>query len=371
MANIDSATAALTMAPPPIACRQHPIPIQVAIVSVGMEQLDGPKMTDILAKIGLDDCLSLDFREDFRGAEELADSCTDHDGKQKKVQQAIIGHADFVPAMVTCIKQSSSIPANRSRVVFRVCRHGVKSTVVSRAEEEALNQLALIGDDGDAKAIDAKQFTLVGKNVEEVEAELRLAVQWAGWTFGGPKVLHSLPQERRYGYASTEQDDGDVNAAIEATKANWLQWQDIARQSTVNVHWATADSDASMPPTVESLSVECPSPRLSPRGRATEIEFACVKAASFDIREIPPGDRPVQPVVQKKTHVAKQPTWQPSGQSWDNWPRWSWSSGQWGQSQWNPHGWSSSSSTAWEQNDDRGTTWEQRRPNFPSQPAWT
>ena len=156
------------------------------------------------------------------------------------------------------------------RVVFRVCRIGVKSTVVSRAEEEALNQLALIGDDGDARAIDAKLFTLVDKNVEEVEAELRLAVQWAGWTFGGPKVLYSLPQERRYGYASTEQDDGDVNAAIEATKANWLQWQDIARQSTVNVHWTTADSDASMPPTVESLSVECPSPRLSPRGKATD-----------------------------------------------------------------------------------------------------
>ena len=138
-----------------IACRQHPNPIQVAIVSVGMEQLDGPTMTDILAKIGLADCLSRDYREDFRGAEDLADSCTDHDGKQKKVQQAIIGHADFVPTMVTCIKQSSSIPADALRVVFRVCRLGVKSTVVSRAEVEALNQLALIGDDGDARAINA------------------------------------------------------------------------------------------------------------------------------------------------------------------------------------------------------------------------
>ena len=352
------------MVPPPIACRQHPFPIQVAIVSVGMEQLDGPKTKEILAKIGLDDCLSLDFREDFRGVEELVDSCTDHDGNQKEVQQAIIGHADFVRAMVTCIKQSSSIPANRSRVVFRVCRKGVKSTVVSRAEEEALNQLAHIGD-GDAKAINAKHFTLVDKNVEEVEAELALAVQWAGWAFGEPKVLHSLPQERRYGYASTEQDDANVNAAIETTKANWEQWQNIARQSTVNVNLPATGSNASMPPTVESLSVVCPSPLLSPRGRVGTIRFACVKAPSFDIREMPAGED-VAPVVQKKTPIAKKQTWQPSGQSWDTWSGWSWSSGQWGRSQWYPHGWSSSSSTAWAHTDDRAPTWEQRRPNFPS-----
>ena len=141
-----ASTMALDHSPPcALACRPPPNPIQVAIVSVGMEQLDGPKMKTVLAKIGLDDCRTLDFREDFKFAEDLADSCIDYDGKQKNVQQAIIGHADFVRAMVTCIKQSSSIPASFVRVVFRVCRIGVNSTVVLLAEVEALNELALIG----------------------------------------------------------------------------------------------------------------------------------------------------------------------------------------------------------------------------------
>ena len=138
--------------------------------------------------------------------------------------------------MVACIEQSSSIPAFLPRVVFRRCRIGSdKSDVVSRTEVEALNHLYSEGDYGETRAFHAKLFTLRQTDVGDVEAVLKEAKAWAEDPVVDTQLLFILPNDRRYGYASTKQEDGADDPAIVATNANWMEWQDIVRRYTVTV----------------------------------------------------------------------------------------------------------------------------------------
>ena len=164
--------------------------------------------------------------------------------------------------------------------------------------------------------------------VVSVEAMIKSAKSWAENQDVDPPLLSKLPDDRRYGYASTKHEGVAHDPAIVATKENWTQWQDIVRRSKVTVHATTMYDDVRIPPLVVSLSVDCPHADLPANIKHTTIAHACIQPACHDVRYRPAAEPAVGPVPTHTSKVASNAvvqasTWNRWSNGWSTWNRWS------------------------------------------------